>query len=127
MSDKARLKKGREVFKKVYGNVIHVPEKLTPYTENTLKNLFAEILSRDRLKMRDRRLLILGALAGLGADPSLFEIHMRSALGNGEIAYGEMEELCLVLVAYTGYPRTSPLYVICQKILAEKKSRKKAK
>jgi 4-carboxymuconolactone decarboxylase len=121
MNDEERLKKGKEMFKKAYGDVLPVPTTLTPYTENTIKNLFAEIYSRDKISMRDRRLLILGAIAGLGADPSLYEIHLRSALQNKEITADEMEEFCLVLVNYCGYPKVSPLYQVGQKIKAEKK------
>jgi alkylhydroperoxidase/carboxymuconolactone decarboxylase family protein YurZ len=121
MNDDERLKKGVEMFKKAYGDVVKVPDvnNLTPYAANSLKNLFGEIYTR-ALDPRSRRLLILGAIAGMGADPSLFDIHVRSALANGEIKPEELEEFCLVLVAYCGYPKISPLYVACQKLLHEK-------
>jgi 4-carboxymuconolactone decarboxylase len=127
MADEQRIKKGKEMFKKTYGSVLPVPEKLTPYSEFTLSTLFAEVLPRDAVKMRDKRLLILGALAGLGADPSLFEIHTRSSLENGEIAYEELEEFLLVLVNYCGQPRLAPLYMVCQKLIAERAGTKAEK
>ena len=122
MTDDARLLKGIEMCKQAYGSVLPAPDpqKLTPFSENTLKNLFGEIYARDKINMRDRRLLILGAIAGLGADPSLFEIHARAALGNHEIEPDELEEFCLILVNYCGYPKVSPLWQICRKILDEK-------
>jgi 4-carboxymuconolactone decarboxylase len=124
MTDEARMKKGREMFKATYGNVLALPETLTPYVEFTVSTLFAEVLPRERIPMRDKRLLILGAIAGLGADPSLFEIHARAALQNGEIAYDELEEFCLILVNYCGQPRVSPLYVVCRKLIAEQEKGK---
>ena len=119
MSDQARLEKGKEMFKKAYGDVLPLPEKTTPYSEFSLKGLFAEVYSRDKISDRDRRLLILGALAGLGADPSLFEIHARSAVRNGEVKADELEEFLLVLVNYCGFPRVSPLLGVSHKVVAE--------
>jgi 4-carboxymuconolactone decarboxylase len=119
MADQQRIQKGKEMFKKMYGSVLAAPETLTPYNEFTITTLFAEVLPRETVKMRDKRLLILGALAGLGADPALFEIHTRSALENGEVAYEELEEFLLVLVNYCGQPRVAPLYMVCRKLIDE--------
>jgi 4-carboxymuconolactone decarboxylase len=126
MADSERLKKGKEVFKKTYGSVLPVPETLSPYSEFVLTTLFAEVLPRETIKMRDKRLLIIGALAGLGADPALFEIHARAALENGEIAHEELDEFLLVLVNYCGQPRMAPLSMVCRKLLAERAGTKTA-
>jgi len=123
MADEERLKKGKEMFKKVYGNVIPLPDKPTAFSEQSLTQLFAEVYTRPGLSMRDRRLLILGALVGLGADPSLFEIHARSGVENGEFKADELEEFLLLLVHYCGFPRTAVVYAVAAKIMAEKKGK----
>ena len=120
MNDEERLNKGKEVFKKVYGDVLGLPEPSTLVYDMALMNFFAPVLSRDILSMRDRRLLIFGMLAGLGADASLFEIHLRSGLRNNEIRYDELDDICLLFSGYCGAPRTSPLYSVCQKVLSER-------
>jgi 4-carboxymuconolactone decarboxylase len=120
MSEDDRLERGKETFKKVYGSILKVPEKTTAFTNLTLTTLFSEVWSRNILSMRDKRLLILGTIAGQGADPSLFEIHTRSALANGELQYVDLEEICMLLIFYCGFPHTSPIYLVCQKILADR-------
>jgi 4-carboxymuconolactone decarboxylase len=127
MSDKERLKRGREMFKEVYNDVIDVPKVSTPMSDFSLKTLFAEVLANSKLSGRDRRLLILGMLAGLGADPSLFDIHTRSAVRNGEIDVKELDDILLVLVNYVGFPRAAPLSSVCGKIAAEEGKGKKSK
>jgi 4-carboxymuconolactone decarboxylase len=122
MTDEDRLRRGQEMFKKVYGDVIPMPE-LTDFGKYTLTQLFAEVLTRDTMTMRDRRLLIFGALAGSGADPSLFEIHARSAVANGEIEAAELEEFCILLSYYCGLPRLSLIYAACRKIMTESKAK----
>jgi 4-carboxymuconolactone decarboxylase len=87
----------------------------------SLRTLFGDIYARGGLSLRDRRLVILGALAGLGADPSLFEIHLRSALGNRELNAEELREVIMTILPYAGYPRTSPLYALTEKCIAGKK------
>jgi 4-carboxymuconolactone decarboxylase len=122
MTDNDRLNKGKEMFKKVYGDVIPLPE-ITEFAKYTLTQLFAEVFTRDTMTMRDRRLLILGALTGSSADPSLFEIHARSAVRNGEIKAEELEEFCILLAYYCGHARLAVIYPVCRKIMAENKAK----
>jgi 4-carboxymuconolactone decarboxylase len=127
MDDAERLKVGKEMFKKVYGNVLELPEKPTAFSEQSLKQLFAEVYTRPGLSMRDRRLLILGALTGLGADPGLFDIHARSGVENGEFKAQELEEFLLLLVHYCGFPKTAVMLGVASKIIEEKKGKSKKK
>ena len=122
MTDDERLARGKAIFQQTYGDVVPYPEKLNAFSENSIKNLFGEIYAREGLSSRDRRLLVLGAIAGLGADASLFEVHARSGLNNGEIQYDELQEICLMLVNYCGYPQVAPLSVLCEELIAEKDS-----
>jgi 4-carboxymuconolactone decarboxylase len=123
MNDEERLALGLENVKKVYGDVLSMPEKFDEqgFIGYSLRTLFGDIYARSGLSLRDRRLIILGALAGLGADPSLFEIHLRSALGNGELNADELREVIMTILPYAGYPKTSPLYALTEKCLAGEK------
>jgi 4-carboxymuconolactone decarboxylase len=105
MADK-RLKTGQRLFKEMYGDVIPLPGS-SPLSDFSLKCFFAEILASNRFSPRERRLVILGSLAGLGADLSLVEIHVRSALANGEIESSELDDLLLLLQNYVGFPRVA--------------------
>jgi 4-carboxymuconolactone decarboxylase len=121
MSEQKRLDRGRENFKKVYGDQLALPAQFDEngYIGYTLKSLFSDIYGRSGLGLRERRFVILGALAGLGADPALFEIHVRSAIANGELSVDELREVIMTTLPYVGYPRTSPLYVIVEKCVAD--------
>ena len=120
MNDQERLALGRQKFAECYGDVLSLPEKFDEngYVGFTLKSLFSDIFGRPGLSLRDRRLIILGALAGLGADPSLYEIHVKSALGNKELTPEELREVVLTTLPYCGFPRTSPLYPLVEKCIA---------
>jgi 4-carboxymuconolactone decarboxylase len=123
MNDEERLAEGRKLFKACYGDVLSLPET---FDENgfvglTLKNLFNDLFGRKGMSFRDRRLVILGALAALGTDPSLYEIHIKSALGNKELTPDELREVILTSLPYCGYPKVSPLYGIVEKCIAAAK------
>ena len=64
-------------------------------------------------------LLVLGALAGLGADPAMFEIHARSALRNGELTPDELRAVIIMAMPYVGQPQASPLFLTVERILEE--------
>jgi 4-carboxymuconolactone decarboxylase len=124
MSDRQRLQAGRKSFKEMYGDVIPLPES-TPLADFSLKSFFAEVVARNRFSPRERRLLILGTLAGMGADLSLVEVHTRSALGNGEIDSSELDDMLLLLQNYVGFPRVSPMAHLFQRLKGENATGKK--
>jgi alkylhydroperoxidase/carboxymuconolactone decarboxylase family protein YurZ len=125
MTDSERLARGKQICKKMYGDVLPTPADTggDAYMELTLKNFFNDVLGREILSMRDKRWIILGAIAGLGANPSLFEIHARSALGNGEMTTEDLYEFILLVLGYIGHPRTTPLKSVVDKLIAEEKAK----
>ena len=66
---------------------------------HTADQLFAEVWSREGLSNRDRRLLLLGLLAGSG-HVDVAEIQSAAALGNGELTPEQLEEIALFLCYY---------------------------
>jgi 4-carboxymuconolactone decarboxylase len=125
-SEQQRLKRGQKAYKQMYGDVIPLPDS-TPLANFSLKCFFGEVLPKNGFSPRERRLLILGSLAGLGADVSLAEIHTRAALGNGEIEIRELDDLLLLLQNYVGFPRISVLAHLFLRLKAEFASTTKGK
>ena len=120
MDDQERLEKGKENARQCYADLLPVPDGEPDYFQRlTLTTLFAEVWPRPGLGTREKRIAILGALAGGGADPSVFEIHVRSALANREITGDELREIIVLMVQYCGYPKATPLYQVVERAIAE--------
>ena len=120
MTEDEMIERGKEVFEQCYGGVIPVPQQVDPkaYAGMTLK-IFNDIWGNDTLSFREKRLVVLGALAGMGADASLFETHARSALGNGELDGEELRAVVLMALPYVGFPQASPAFLTVEKLIAE--------
>ena len=85
MADDDRYERGVEMRKKVYaGDVVAPPEGAMAFTDVMIKSLFAEVWTRDVLSLRDRRLILLGAIGALG-EKDTFGIQCKAALKNGEL------------------------------------------
>lgn len=74
----------------------------------TVEHLFAQVWTREGLSNRDRRLLLIGALAASGLDDVL-DIQLPAALGNGELGPDELREIVIFLTHYLGWPRGAKL------------------
>jgi 4-carboxymuconolactone decarboxylase len=114
-SDNERRERGLKMFNEVYGGIVPVPpaEHQGPFFHQTIDQLFSETWS-----IAQRRLVTLGAVAALG-ETEMFEIQLRAAIKKGELNKAQVEDLVLFLPAYVGYPRTSKILMISQKIFAE--------
>ncbi|MFC9994803.1 carboxymuconolactone decarboxylase family protein [Nocardia sp. NPDC127526] len=90
----------------------------------TADHLFAEIWSRPGLSIRDRRLLLLGALTAQGLF-DIAEIQIGAALRNEELDEEQLREIALFLCHYAGWPAGTKLDGVIGKVIAQdKKSRK---
>ena len=109
MSDPTRREKGAEMLKKVYaGDVIVPPAGASAFADLMLEQVFAEVWTRPALPMRDRRLLIMGAIAALG-ESMTWKIQVKAAIKNGELTAEQARETLIQLVQYVGYPRVAAL------------------
>jgi 4-carboxymuconolactone decarboxylase len=109
MGDPKRRERGAEMMKKVYaGDVAVPPEGASAFADLMLEQLFAEVWPREQLPIRDRRLLIMGAIAALG-EPMTWKIQIRAAIKNGELTPEQARETLIQLVQYAGYPRAAAL------------------
>jgi 4-carboxymuconolactone decarboxylase len=109
MGDAARRARGAEMLTKVYaGDVVVPPEGASAFADLMLEQVFAEVWTRPALTIRDRRMLIMGAIAALG-EAMTWKIQVRAALKNGELTAEQAREALLQLVQYVGYPRAAGL------------------
>lgn len=119
MTEEEMMARGRELFVKCYGDVVGLPAPApgSTFPGQTMK-MFNDFWGDDRLTFREKRLVVMGIIAGLGADPSLFEIHAKSALRNGEMDGEELRAVVMMALPYVGFARCSPLFVASEKLLA---------
>ncbi|WP_040701690.1 carboxymuconolactone decarboxylase family protein [Nocardia vinacea] len=86
----------------------------------TADHLFAEIWSRPALTVRDRRLLLLGALSAQGLF-DVAEIQLGAALRNGELAEEQLREVALFLCHYIGWAPGTKLDNAVGAVLAQER------
>jgi len=99
-------RRGLETMEAVYGfDMSDGPGDFFAYTAD---HLFADIWNRPGLTMRDRRLLLIGMLAGRGATDVL-SIQIPAAHQNGELDDQELRELVVFLAHYAGWPAAAAL------------------
>jgi 4-carboxymuconolactone decarboxylase len=120
MTEDEIIESGKVLFNKCYSGIVPLPATIDPegYSGITMK-MFHDTWGDERLSFREKRLVVLGVLTGLGADPSLFTIHAKSALKNGEILPEELRSVILMALPYAGYPRVTPFFLASEKLLAE--------
>jgi 4-carboxymuconolactone decarboxylase len=96
-----RRRRGLEKMTEVYGwDFQDGPGDFFGYTAD---HLFADIWNRPGLSTRDRRLLLIGLLAGQGATDVL-GIQVPAAHGNGELDDEALREVVIFLAHYAGWP-----------------------
>ncbi|MFD6857270.1 carboxymuconolactone decarboxylase family protein [Rhodococcus sp. NPDC060090] len=100
MTDDKR-ERGLEMMGKVYG--FEFQDGPGAHFAATADHLFADIWSRPGLSLRDRRLLLLGALAAQGLS-DVAEIQIGAALHNEELDEEQLREIALFLSHYVGWP-----------------------
>ena len=119
MSDPTRRAKGAEMLTKVYaGDVVVPPAGASAFADLMLEQVFAEVWTRPALPVRDRRLLIMGAIAALG-EAATWKIQVRSAIKNGELTPEQARETLIQLVQYVGYPRAAGLLGATEEAIRE--------
>ncbi|MEU4650099.1 carboxymuconolactone decarboxylase family protein [Nocardia fluminea] len=89
----------------------------------TADHLFAEIWSRPALTVRERRLLLLGALTAQG-NFDVAEIQIGAALRNGELSEEQLREIALFLCHYVGWPAGTTLDGTVGKVIAQERRKK---
>lgn len=118
MNDSERRALGEEKIKDVYAGDVVVPPEGYAFTDVMLKQLFAELWTRDTLAMRDKRILLLGIIAEKG-ETAIFKIQVKASLKRGEMNPEEARELLLFIAQYAGYPRAASMLAPMEEAIAE--------
>lgn len=121
MTDEKR-RRGLEMMGQVYG--WEVGDGPGDFFGITVDHLFAEIWTRPGLSLRDRRLLLIGLLAGQGLD-DILGIQLPAALANGELSPDELREIAIFLTHYVGWPLGARLSVQIEGLIAKHEKRAK--
>lgn len=116
--------RGLEMMGKVYG--FDQADGTGDYFAHTVDHVFGEVWSRDGLSIRDRRLLLFGAVAATG-QWNIAEVQAFSALNNGEFTPDQLHEIALFLCYYAGWPMGTQLEMTFGKAIYKHKKAQKEK
>ncbi len=119
MDENEMISRGMEVFEECYRGVVPMPAVDAREISGMTMKMFNDFWGDGRLSFREKRLIVLGILAGSGADPSLFAIHTKSALRNGEMTADEARAVVLMALPYVGFAKASPIFVATEALIAE--------
>ena len=124
--DKERFEKGLAVRKEVLGAeyVERAFENMDDFSRDFQEQIVTEMgwggtWARGVLERRERSILNLGMLAGLGRLTE-FETHFRGALRNG-ITRDEAKEILLQISVYCGVPMGMEVFRIARRVLDEQR------
>ncbi|MGR6917620.1 carboxymuconolactone decarboxylase family protein [[Actinomadura] parvosata] len=115
-----RRRRGLEMMGQVYG--WEVRDGPGDFFGITVDHLFADIWCRPGLSVRDRRLLLLGALAARGLNDVL-DIQIPAALRNADLTADELREIAIFLTHYIGWPLGARLSVQIDTLIAAHEKR----
>ena len=113
-------RRGLEKMEQVYG--FEMTDGIGDFFAYTADHLFADIWNRPGLSDRDRRLLLIGLLAGTGATDVL-GIQLPAAHANGALDDEALREITIFLCHYAGWPVGARINSVVEETIA--KARKK--
>ncbi len=109
-------RRGLEKMEQVYG--FEMSDGAGDFFRYTADHLFADIWSRPGLSDRDRRLLLIGMLAGTGAHDVL-TIQVPAALSSGDLDAEALREIVVFLSHYAGWPNGARLNSLVEDTIAK--------
>lgn len=119
VEEQSAYERGLEKMREVYaGDVVALPEGTMPFYDVMMTTLFSEVWTRDVLSIRDRRLLLMGAILANGAS-EVWQVQAKAALKRGELTPDQLRETLIALAPYAGYPNVAPLVTLCEQVIAE--------
>ncbi len=109
-------RRGLERMEEVYG--FEMSDGTGDFFRYTADHLFADIWNRPGLSDRDRRLILIGMLAGQGA-ADVLGIQVPAAHANGELDDDELREIVIFVCHYAGWPNGARLNSIVEDTIAK--------
>ena len=107
---------GLEKMEQVYG--FDMTDGAGDFFAITADHLFADIWTRPGLSDRDRRLLLIGLLAGSGGHDVL-TIQIPAAYAAGELDDEQLREIVIFLCHYAGWPNGARINSIVEDTIAK--------
>ena len=107
---------GLEKMEQVYG--FDMTDGAGDFFAITADHLFADIWTRPGLSDRDRRLLLIGLLAGSGGHDVL-TIQIPAAYAAGELDDLQLREIVIFLCHYAGWPNGARINSIVEDTIAK--------
>ncbi len=114
-------RRGLEKMEAVYG--FEMTDGEGDFFRYTVDHLFADIWNRPGLSDRDRRLLLIGMLAGQGA-ADVLGIQVPAAYANGELDDEALREIVIFVCHYVGWPNGARLNSVVEETIAKAKRAK---
>ena len=111
-----RRQRGLQRMTEVYG--FDFSDGAGDFFGYTADHLFAEIWSRPGLSDRERRLLLIGMLAGQGAQDVL-TIQVPAAHRSGDLDDVALREIVIFLSHYAGWPAGARLNSLVEETIAK--------
>lgn len=109
-------RRGLETMEEVYG--FEMTDGSGDFFRYTADHLFADIWNRPGLSHRDRRLLLIGLLAGAGGQDVL-TIQIPAAHAAGELSDEQLREITILMCHYAGWPMGSRINAIVEETIAK--------
>lgn len=109
-------RRGLEKMEEVYG--FEMTDGAGDFFGYTADHLFADIWNRPGLSDRDRRLILIGMLAGQGA-ADVLGIQVPAAYANGELDDAALREIVIFVCHYAGWPNGARLNSIVEETIAK--------
>jgi 4-carboxymuconolactone decarboxylase len=117
-SPEQRHQRGLAKMNEVYG--WDMPDQKGDFFAITADHLFADIWTRPGLTVRERRLLLIGALAASGKH-DILDIQLDSALRLGELDAEGLREIVIFLAHYLGWPSAAILNGRVEALIAKQR------
>lgn len=122
-TDDERLRRGRAMLDQADPQagdaMINDLRGIAPDFERFLLGfVFADIYDRPTLTLRERQLVRLGVLAGIGAGPASMRANISSALNN-DVPQAHIVEAFLQCLPYAGFPRVIEALHTAKELFAE--------
>lgn len=114
-------RRGLERMEEVYG--FEMTDGTGDFFAYTADHLFADVWSRPGLSDRDRRLLLIGMLAGTGQHDVL-GIQVPAALSSGDLDAEALREIVILICHYAGWPHGARLNSLVEDTIAKAKRAK---
>jgi len=115
-------RRGLEKMEQVYG--FEMTDGTGDFFRYTAEHLFGDIWTRPGLTDRDRRLLLIGMLAGSN-QTDVLTIQIPAAYAAGELDEQQLREVVILLCHYAGWPIGSRVNQVVEELIAKEERRRR--